>query len=136
MDALSNIFSSSASPAFSGGVASSAAERESLSEQASFASVLSRAGTQAGKEQSPQERARAGAEQLVATALVQPILKQLRESNQAQEPFKPNAAEKSFRGMMDAQLAQRMVTSKGWKLVDHVADSLLRKGGIPEGVSA
>lgn len=114
-----------------GGV--SARAQQSIEEQDSFASVLSRAGiSPSKKDQSPQDKAREAAQQLVSTALVQPILKQLRENNNAAEPFKPNSAEKSFGQMMDAQLSQRIVTAKGWALVDRVADRLLQKAGLPK----
>ncbi len=109
----------------------SIAKRQSLDEQASFSSVLSRAHARPGeKDQTPQQRAREAAEQLVATALVQPVLKQLRETNGAAAPFTPNPAEKSFGQMMDTELSQRIVSSRGWALVDRVADMLLQKGGF------
>lgn len=109
----------------------SLAQRQSLDEQASFSSVLSRAHARPGaKDQTPQDRAREAAQQLVATALVQPILKQLRETNNAAEPFKPNPAEKSFGQMMDTELSQRIVSSRGWALVDRVTETLLKKGGM------
>jgi Rod binding domain-containing protein len=109
----------------------SVARSRALDEQAGFASVLSRAQARPGAEsRTPQQRAREAAEQLVATALVQPVLKQLRETNNAVEPFKPNSAEKSFSQMMDTELSQRIVKSRGWALVDRVADTLLKRGGI------
>lgn len=96
-------------------------------DQELFSQVISRA--QSNKEETPEARARAAAEQLVATALVQPVLKQLRESNHAEAPFAPNAAERSFRSLMDAGLAQRMVTSQHWGLVDNLARGMLKKMG-------
>lgn len=109
----------------------SVASRRSLDDQASFASVLSRAQTRPGAEtKTPEQKAREAAEQLVATALVQPVLKQLRDTNNAAEPFKPNSAEKSFGQMMDAELSQRIVGARGWALVDRVADMLLKRGGL------
>lgn len=73
--------------------------------------------------------AREAAEQFVAIALVQPVFKQLRESNQAAEPFKPNGAEKAFRGMLDEELAKRMVERSRWPLVDRIARQLESRGG-------
>lgn len=115
----------------------SVARQQSIENQASFASVLSRAQTRPDKvNQSPEQRAREAAEQLVATALVQPVLKQLRETNNAAEPFKPNSAERSFGQMMDTQLSQRIVGSKSWALVDRVADTLMkRSSALPAGVA-
>ncbi len=74
-------------------------------------------------------KARDAAEQFVAIALVQPVFKQLRESNQAAEPFKPNGAEKAFRGMLDEELAKRMVQRTRWPLVERIARQLEQRGG-------
>ncbi|MCX5689497.1 MAG: hypothetical protein NTV94_06880 [Planctomycetota bacterium] len=71
-------------------------------------------------------RARAGAEQLLSVALVQPVLKSLRESNHAAAPFAPSQGERTFRAMMDASMAQNLVKSGNWGLVDRVAQALLR----------
>lgn len=92
--------------------------------QADFRSVLAQASQSDG---TPQTRARKAAEELVATALVGPVFKGLRESNGAAEPFKPNAAERSFGQLLDTTLAQRMVSSTHWPLVDSVARQLLSK---------
>jgi Rod binding domain-containing protein len=115
----------------------SVARQRSLEDQASFASVLSRAQAGPGKNsQTPEQKAREAAEQLVATALVQPVLKQLRETNNAAEPFKPNSAERSFGQMMDTALSQRIVGSKSWALVDRVAATLMkRSSGVSESAS-
>lgn len=78
-------------------------------------------------EMTPEQRAAEGAQQLVSVALVQPVLKSLRESNNAAGPFAPSQGERTFRGMMDATLAQRLVTGGHWGLVDHVARTLLSK---------
>jgi Rod binding domain-containing protein len=90
-----------------------------------FAAALARAPASATD--SREQRARDGAEQLVAVALVQPLLKQLRESNNAAAPFAPTSGERSFRSLMDAALAQRMVRSQSWPLVDHLARGMLSK---------
>lgn len=90
-----------------------------------FRSALAKAGGE--REQTPEQRARTGAEQLVAQALVNPMLKQMRQSSQAAPPFAPSQAEKSFRGLMDAELSQRMVRSGNWALVDRLAQDMLRK---------
>lgn len=107
----------------------SIARQQSIENQASFASVLSRAQTRPDKaNQTAEQKAREAAEQLVATALVQPVLKQLRETNSAAEPFKPNSAERSFGQMMDTEMSQRIVGSKSWALVDRVAETLMKRG--------
>lgn len=77
----------------------------------------------------PAARARAAAEALVAQTFVGPVLKQLRESSEAAPPFAPGPGEKQFRALLDAELAQRMVS--GWRLplVERVARDLLRHHG-------
>ncbi len=96
-------------------------------DQELFSQVISRAKDKPNE--TPEQKARSAAEQLVATALVQPVLKQLRESNHAAPPFAPNEAERTFRSMSDAALAQRMVGSEHWGLIDVLARRMLTKLG-------
>ena len=93
--------------------------------QRAFAGILSRASGHPSK-QTPEQEARDGAEQFVAITFLQPLLKQLRETNQAAPPFAPSAGEKQMQGMMDAQLAQHIAKAERWPLVDRVARDLLR----------
>ncbi len=81
--------------------------------------------------QTPAERVRDVAEQYVSIALVQPMLKQLRETSNAAPPFAPTQAEKQFRALTDADLAQRIVHAKHFPLVDRLARDLLRQGTKP-----
>lgn len=69
--------------------------------------------------------ARKAAEEFVAVAFVEPILKSLRESNQAAPPFAPTEAEKSFGPLLDAELSRRIVAKERYGLVDTVARRLL-----------
>lgn len=101
-------------------------------DQDEFASVLARTTT-AGK--TPEEITREGAESLIATALVGPIFKRMRESSMAAAPFAPNSAERTFRAMQDATFAQRLVKSTRWPLVDAVAQRLLMKAGGAQAAS-
>ncbi len=94
-----------------------------------FRSVMGRAMEGATKEQ----EARAGAEELVAIALIQPVLAGLRESSQAAEPFAPGPYEKQFGGFVDAEIARRMVKAQNFPLVERVARDLLRMGKTTEG---
>jgi Rod binding domain-containing protein len=55
---------------------------------------------------------------------VQPMLKLLRDSNNAAPPFAPGPAEKQFRSLMDVELAQRIVNSANFPLVDALARRL------------
>jgi Rod binding domain-containing protein len=91
---------------------------------ASFASMLGR--MQSDPTQSPQQQARAAAEQFVAQTFVNPILKQFRESDRTPPPFAPSQGEKQFRALMDAELAQQLVQSQRFPLVDRLAHDLLR----------
>ncbi len=99
--------------------------------QEAFAGVLSRA-RDAGK--SDEQRAREAAEDFVAVAFVQPVLKQLRESDRSAAPFNQGPAEKQFRSMMDAAMAKQMVRASNFPLVERVAEQTLKtarqRGGI------
>jgi Rod binding domain-containing protein len=86
-----------------------------------FDSALRRA---LGGDQQPKQTPRQAAEEFISMALVQPILEQLRETNQAAGPFAPGDAEKRFGPMLDAEIAHRMVKSAGWGLVGAVASRL------------
>ena len=77
--------------------------------------------------QTPAEQSRETAEQLVSLSMIQPMLKQLRETNNAAPPFAPTQAEKQFRALTDADLAQRIVKAKHFPLVDRVAQVLLKR---------
>ncbi len=57
----------------------------------------------------------------VAAALVEPVLKEMRESSNAPPPWGPGPGEKPFRAMMDVALAERIVRSGNWGLVDRLA---------------
>jgi Rod binding domain-containing protein len=96
--------------------------------QESFLSVLGKKvdDTEA---RTPAEKAREVAEQYVSIALVQPMLKQLRETSNAAPPFAPTQAEKQFRALSDADLAQQIVKAKQFPLVDRLARDLLDRGG-------
>lgn len=71
--------------------------------------------------------ARAAAGDLLATALVKPVLAQLRSSNMAAEPFRPGMWEKQFGPMMDAAWCEKLVHTSNWDVVDAVARGLMRK---------
>jgi hypothetical protein len=69
--------------------------------------------------------AREAAELLVSTTFVEPVFKQMRESERTAPPFAPSEGEKQFRALLDTRLAQEMVKSARWGLVDRVARDLL-----------
>lgn len=74
----------------------------------------------------PEEQTRRAAEEFVAQALVLPILKQVRETNQAAAPFAPGPYEKSIGALFDQETAVKIVRAEGFALVDAVARNLLR----------
>src|SRR5690606_33176977 len=76
-------------------------------------------------EQKRKTEAREAAEMLVSTTFVEPIFKQMRESDRTAAPFAPSEGEKQFRALLDTRLAQEMVKSARWGLVDRVAQDLL-----------
>lgn len=73
----------------------------------------------------PEAGARDAAEQFVAQALVEPILARFRASGDAVPPFAPGDSEKAFRPLLDAQIAQRIVRSQNFPIVEAVARRLL-----------
>lgn len=92
--------------------------------QRSFAEVLSIADRSPQDANSKVDPSRDAAERLVATTLVEPILKQLRESVNIAPPFGPGKGEQSFRGIADAHTAKEIVKSKSFGLVDRLAQQM------------
>ncbi len=92
--------------------------------QRSFAEVLSIADRMPIDQAARTDESRAAAESMVATTLVQPILKQVRESTQAPPPFGPSKAELQFQGLIDAHTAKEIVRSSQFGLVDRLAQDL------------
>jgi Rod binding domain-containing protein len=72
-------------------------------------------------------QARTAAEQLVSIALVQPMLKRVRESNNAAPPFGPTKGSKTFGTMLDAAYAAEMTSSTRWGLIDSVAQRMMAR---------
>jgi Rod binding domain-containing protein len=95
------------------------------SDRARFASVLGRHAAAPGE--TPEAVARRSAESFVAIALVQPILKQLRDTSQAAPPFAPTQGQKQFQALADADLAQRLVHRAHFPLVDRLTGDLLKR---------
>ena len=93
--------------------------------QHSFLSALGRAQTPPGS--SAEDLARDAARQFVSQTFIQPLLKQLRSTDNTAPPFSPGPGEKQFRALEDAELAQRIVTAQRLPIVDRVARRLLSK---------
>jgi Rod binding domain-containing protein len=101
-----------------------------IDRQADFTSIMARSNRPVDDAPGSREAAaRESAQDFVAVTLVQPLLKQLRETSHAAPPFAPSGAELQFRSMLDAQMAQRIVRASGFGIVDAVARNLLRSGG-------
>lgn len=97
-----------------------------LGQQSAFQAVI-------GRGRATGDRAREAAEEFVAVALVEPILRELRESSDAAPPFAPTRGEKQFRALLDAQLSREIARASRFPLVDRLVSDLRRvtdrKGG-------
>ncbi len=99
------------------------AEAAQAARQQDFASTL--AGQLSGPGASRQHAdPRKAAEDFVAIALIQPILKTLRESDKSPPPLGPGPAEKQFRSLADAQVARQIVRGGRWPLIDSMVRTL------------
>lgn len=102
-----------------------------IERQRSFQAALGRASSGA-QTPSPESAAHEAAEQLVTQCLILPMLKQLRDTNQAAPPFAPSQAERQFGALGDAQLAQRITSASRFPLVDRLARDLLKRAGVEQ----
>ncbi|MCA9292012.1 MAG: hypothetical protein KDA25_12850 [Phycisphaerales bacterium] len=80
------------------------------------------------------DRIRDAAVSLVATAFIAPILASMREHSLATGPFAPSSTEKRFGPIIDAAIAERVVGSARFPIVDAIRDriaarSLAASGG-------
>ena len=83
-------------------------------------------GGQGGDVESAESTARGAAEGLVATTFIEPILKQIRESNTAPPPFGPSRAEKQFSSLLDSKLSDEIVHAANFPLVERITSELLK----------
>lgn len=88
-------------------------------EQRSFAEVF--ATDRRRKDAPEQDQARRAAEGLVSLTLVEPFLREARESRDSEPPFGQTQAEKQFGALIDARTAERIVKSWNLPLVDQLA---------------
>lgn len=105
----------------------SARDQQRNSERETFASTFNRAKREGPM--TPQREARDAAEGLVSMALLQPVLKQMREANNAQAPFGPGQGEKTMRAMLDQAWADNIVKTGNWSLVDRIEERMLERLG-------
>lgn len=95
------------------------------SRQLSFAEILGHTSGSGTSGATPEQRSRAAAEQLVAVALVQPLLTQLHQSSNAAPPFAPTPAEKQIRALQDAEVARQITHAARIPLVERLARRML-----------
>ena len=69
--------------------------------------------------------AREAVTELVASALVVPVISSMQEQPFAEPPFAPTAVEKRFAPLLSRHLADRIVGSANFPLVDVIMDRLL-----------
>lgn len=108
--------------------------------QRDFSAIISRDDSRADAKGS----ARQAAEDFVAMAFVEPLLSQLRESNDAAPPFAPGAAERQFGEIMDQVLSRQIVRASRFPLVERLESDMITRGealrrvrgGVGEGVVA
>ena len=87
---------------------------------ASFVQALQQAAEAQGR-----PAAREAATQLVASALLVPVLDAMYERPRAEPPFAPTAAEKRFAPLLSQHLADRIIGAANFPLVDVILDRLL-----------
>ncbi|GAB4383760.1 MAG: hypothetical protein Kow0022_04430 [Phycisphaerales bacterium] len=88
-------------------------------EQRSFAELF--ATEQRRKDAPGPDQARQAAEGLVAMTLVEPFLREARDSRDAEPPFGQTQAERQFGALIDARTAERIVKAWNLPLVDQLA---------------
>ncbi|MGD1915169.1 MAG: hypothetical protein ACFCBV_03145 [Phycisphaerales bacterium] len=91
-----------------------------LQRQRDFSSVIAR---DQGRDPSTAS-ARKAAEDFVSMAFVQPLLAQLRETNNAAAPFAPGPAERQFGELMDQVLSKQIVRASSFPLVERIESDL------------
>lgn len=77
----------------------------------------------------PEQAARRSAEEFVASTLIVPVLKALREQNSAAPPFAPGAGEQLFGPLLDEEIAVRISRAERFPLVERLARDLLKHSG-------
>ena len=121
-------------PPIPGSERTSPSLREQLGTEPTFAESLLRSRQQGyasafGREDlsglDQAAKARKTAEDFVAIAFIQPMLKEFRSSSNAPPPFGAGPAEKQFRQIADAQFARDLVKAKRFALVDSIAQRLM-----------
>ncbi|MAX26904.1 MAG: hypothetical protein CMJ19_20615 [Phycisphaeraceae bacterium] len=92
------------------------------SQHGDFASMLNRPGTGKAANFSDEQKReiREAAQQLVSSALILPMLAQIRESSLKSELFHGGFTEDAFGSQLDTELADRMVAKSNFPIVDAI----------------
>lgn len=90
--------------------------------QGDFASLLNRPGTAKESQMSDTQKddVRQAAQQLVSSALILPMLQQIRSSSLKSEMFHGGFSEDAFGAQLDTELADRMVAKSNFPIVDAI----------------
>lgn len=93
--------------------------RGSSAEQRSFSQIMATGNRLRGA--SEEDAAQEAAQGLVAVTLIEPILREARESRSTEPPFGLTEGEKQFGALMDARTAERIVQAWDMPLVNRLA---------------
>ena len=75
--------------------------------------------------ETPEGLARLGAERLVSTALLEPLVREARESSEATGLFAPGAGEKRFGHLLDREIADSIAASRDFAPVNAIEKRVL-----------
>lgn len=114
-------------PASSGGISalSPARPRHDAEDGRRFSEIIGKGPTRPDSRK-PEEQAREAAEQLLSVSFIQPVLKQVREMNDAPPPWGPTQAEKQFGPMLDAKLADQLIKAARLPIIERLSRDLNR----------
>ncbi len=99
-----------------------------------FSKVLAMQDTAADRQPETREQmVRQTAEELVATALVKPLLEQMRNDPFKSDLFDGGQAEEAFGAQMDTIMADRMVQGMRLTVVEGVYRTLMQRGQLEQG---
>lgn len=101
--------------------------------QALLASAAKTQGSSGAKGDDLYAQAREAAEQLVASAMVMPLLEEVREQPLDQKLFHGGFTEDAFRQKLDTLLADRIVSSGKFPLVDSIYEHVTKRARLMAG---
>jgi len=101
------------------------------SSQGDFARMLNRPATSNGKEMPELQKLeiREAAQQLVSSALILPMLAQIRESSLKNEMFHGGFTEDAFGAQLDTELADKMVAKSNFPIVEAIYQKMVNPMG-------